>query len=109
MPLVTRVANVKAPLLLTVRFSVPLRSTSWPLSALTAPPIEYVVGSGVMQVTTMSVTLTVPTVPVPLATLQTCPCGCVETETEYGVPDRTLVANAHGPLARSGIRGHCAA
>ena len=72
-------ANVNAPLLLTLRSSPPLScNTTVPDSPETVPPIEYVF---VVHVTATLVMFAEATVPVPPETLQVWPVGLVFTVT----------------------------
>lgn len=66
---------------------------------ISVPPIECVVGSGVVQLTATFVPLTSSTWPAPFETTQGCPEGCVATVTAYAAPDSSRVANTNRPLA----------
>src|SRR5215475_14007398 len=82
-PSATAVANVKAPLLLTVNASPPLSSKMTELPALspdTLPPIECVIAAVALQATDTLLTLA-ETVPLPWLTLQVSPLGAVPTVT----------------------------
>ena len=48
-----------------------------PVRPLRVPPMVYVVAGGLVEPTATLVTLALPTVPEPFATVQVCPEGCV--------------------------------
>src|SRR6478735_2939904 len=63
-------------------------------SPLTVPPRLYWVAA---QVTATFETFA-PAVPLPLATVQVCPAGCVSTVTAYALPLLTAVGNVKAPF-----------
>ena len=82
--MVSEVAKVKVPLEPTARSSPPLfRSTRpVPVRPLTVPPMVYLGGGLVTQLTETLVTLTPATVPEPFETVQVCPEGWVAMVTD---------------------------